>query len=204
MLVSKLHHRRAEGGFTLVELLVTMLIVTVGLLGLAKLQATAVSNTSLARTRALMTYQAESLAGMIRANKGFWVTTGSPVVWPAFGVTSAGVKSDSGMTSTTTCVGSTVISTCTPQQLAYDDMYNWAYTFNDPTNPTAAFPNASATIVCVPPPGSASTTCTANPAVPNGYDITLTWQQKVIAVNRGSLNSASTTTPVSMVMHVQP
>ena len=56
MLLNKRTSLSGAAGFTLIELLVTMLIVTIGLLGLAKLQATAVSNTSVARTRALMTY----------------------------------------------------------------------------------------------------------------------------------------------------
>jgi type IV pilus assembly protein PilV len=203
MLLNPRTRRRAEAGFTLVELLVTMLIVTVGLLGLAKLQATAVSNTAVSRTRALMTYQAESLAGMIRANRAFWVTSGSATTWPAFNVTSSGTVTNTGMTTVTlgSCVNTTGASACTPQQLAYDDMYAWAYAFNDPTNTTAAFPGASASITCVPVTGS---TCGANPVSPHGYDITLTWNQKIVAMNRSTVNSSSMTTPVTMVMHVQP
>ena len=201
MLVIQRLRRRGQDGFTLVELLVTMLIVTVGLLGLAKMQAAAVSNTSLSRTRALMTYQAESLAGMIRANKGFWVTTGSPAVWPAFAVSSAGVASDTGMTNGGGCVNTTGAAQCSPDRLAHDDMYTWAATFNDGTA-ASAFQGASASIACVPAPPA--TTCAANPSVPNGYDITLTWNQKIVGVNRSTINSSSMTQPVSMVMHVQP
>ncbi len=201
MLVIQRRRRRAEDGFTLVELLVTMLIVTVGLLGLAKLQATAVSNTSVSRTRALMTYQAESLAGMIRANKGFWATTGALPTWPGFSVSSAGVASDTGLMvapTVTNCVNTTGASACTPQQLAYNDMYTWGAQFNDGTA-SSAFPNASATIVCKPATG---TTCAASPTVPHGYDITLSWKQKIVGVNRSTVNS--TPSDLTMVMHVQP
>lgn len=193
--------RRREGGFTLVELLVTILIVTIGVLGLAKLQATAVANTSLSRTRALMTYQAESLAGMIRANKGFWVTTGSLTTWPGFTVTSAGVASDTGlmvMNGTTGSCLDMATPPCSAPNLAWDDMYTWAKAFNDGTT-ASAFQRASATITCVSSSGGA---CAANPATPNGYDITLTWTQKLVAVNNNTTNIAGT--PVSMVMHVQP
>ncbi len=200
MLVIQRLRRRRQDGFTLVELLVTMLIVTVGLLGLAKMQAAAVSNTSLSRTRALMTYQAEALAGMIRANKGFWVTTGSPTAWPAFNVTSAGVASNTGMTTTSSCVNTTGASACQPAELAYNDMYTWAAQFNDGTA-SSAFQGASASIACV---ASGGGTCVANPSVPNGYDITLTWNQKIVGVNRSTINSSSMTQQVSMVMHVQP
>ena len=197
MLLNKRPPLRDEAGFTLIELLVTMLIVTIGLLGLAKLQATAVSNTAVARTRALMTYQAESLAGMMRANQGFWVTSGAGP-FPSFSVTTGGTASDSQMSkngSTGTCLN----VTCSQAQLAWDDMYTWAAKFNDGTV-NSAFPGASATVACVSASGGA---CGANPATPHSYDITLTWQQKLVAINRSTVNS-SMTQPVSMVMHVQP
>jgi type IV pilus assembly protein PilV len=194
MLVNRSLTRRRQDGFTMVELLVTILIVTVGILGLAKMQATAVSNTAVSRTRALMTYQAESLAGMIRANRKFWVTTGNFATWPAFGVDGTGTPSNTGMTSVSTnfCTGAS--ASCDEKQLAYDDMVNiWTPQF------TNQFPGALVTIACVPASG---TTCTANPATPHGYDITLTWTQKMVAMNRNTVNSQ--TQPISMVMHVQP
>ena len=195
MLLNAKRLPRDEGGFTLVELMITVLIVTIGLLGLAKLQATAVANTSISRTRALMTYQAESLAGMMRANKLVWKTTGL-TAYPAFtvdavgNVTNPGTKYGSG---TGTCVDLSGTNTCAPENLAWDDLDVWSKAF------VKAFPNAQAKIACAPSSGSA---CVSNPANPNGYDITLTWDQKQVAVNRGT--AGSTTSPVSMVMHVQP
>ena len=194
MLVTRSLTRRRQDGFTMIELLITILIVTVGILGLAKMQATAVSNTAVSRTRALMTYQAESLAGMIRANRSFWVTSGNVATWPAFAVSTAGATTNTGMTTVTAgaCTGVSVV--CDEKQMAYDDMANtWAPQF------VAAFPGASAAIVCVPATGSS---CTANPATPHSYDITLTWNQKMVAMNKSTANSQ--TQAVSMVMHVQP
>jgi len=201
MLVKQLRIRRREGGFTLVELLVTMLIVTVGLLGLAKLQATAVSNTSVARTRALMTFQAESLAGMMRANKAFWSTTTGP--FPSFGVDSSGSVTSSVMTPRVSATNYTCkAQTCTANQLAYDDMYTWAASFNDGTA-NSAFPNATAAITCISSSGAG--TCAANPTVPNSYDIVLTWTEKYVAINRSTVNTGANATPTAtMVMHVQP
>ena len=203
MLLNKRIPLRGDAGFTLIELLVTMLIVTIGLLGLAKLQAAAVSNTSVARTRALMTYQAESLAGMMRANRAFWVTTGAGP-FPSFNVSTAGAATDSSSSSSSLMsklgsTGTCVSVTCTPAQLAWDDMYTWAAKFNNGLS-TSAFPGASAAISCVSAAGGA---CAASPATPHSYDITLTWQQKLVAVNRSTVNS-SMTQPVTMVMHVQP
>lgn len=195
MLVTRSLARRRQDGFTMVELLVTILIVTVGILGLAKMQATAVSNTAVSRTRALMTYQAESLAGMIRANRSFWVTSGNVATWPAFNVSTAGVATNTGMTTVAagTCTGAS--AACDEKQMAYDDMVNtWTPQF------VAAFPAASAAIVCVPATGAS---CAANPTSPHSYDITLTWNQKLVAMSKTTQNT-QTSTPVSIVMHVQP
>ncbi|MFL6628619.1 MAG: type IV pilus modification protein PilV [Burkholderiaceae bacterium] len=187
--------RRRQDGFTMVELLITILIVTVGILGLAKMQATAVSNTAVSRTRALMTYQAESLAGMIRSNRSFWVTSGNVATWPAFNVSTAGAATNTGMTTVAAGACTGVSAACDEKQMAYDDMVNtWTPQF------IAAFPGASAAIACVPATGSS---CTANPTSPHSYDITLTWSQKMVAMSKTTQNT-QTSTQVSMVMHVQP
>jgi hypothetical protein len=120
-------------------------------------------------------------------------------------VSKAGAVTSTGMTAHTpssTCITATVTpSACSSAELAYDDMYTWAAQFNNGTA-ASAFPNASASIVCVPATG---TTCGTDPATPHGYDITLTWDQKLVAINRSTVNtSSSMTQSVSMVMHVQP
>ena len=196
MLVTRSLARRRQDGFTMVELLITILIVTVGILGLAKMQATAVSNTAVSRTRALMTYQAESLAGMIRSNRSFWVTSGNVGTWPAFYYDGSGGAPSTTTGMTTAAVGDCtgVSGTCSADKLAYDDVVNtWLVQYK------AAFPGAQARIACVPATGAS---CAANPTTPHGYDITLTWDQKMVAMNKSTANSQ--TQAVSMVMHVQP
>ncbi|MEP6502622.1 MAG: type IV pilus modification protein PilV [Betaproteobacteria bacterium] len=196
LLIHKRAGARTQSGFTLIELMVTMLIVTVGMLGLAKLQAAAVAESSMSRTRALMTFQAESLAGMMRANKAFWSTTTGP--FPRFAVATDGTRSNQQMTAPTTvdCVSPHPV--CSAAQLAYDDMYTWGAAFN--TGSGGAFPGATATITCISSSGAAS--CAANPTVPNSYDIVLTWNEKYVAINRSTVNGSTNT--ATMVMHVQP
>ena len=197
MPLNKRTHLRLQAGFTLVELLVTMLIVTVGLLGLAKMQAAAVANTALSRTRALMTYQAESLAGMMRANQDFWVTSGAHTTWPGFSLNSAGAVTVAGMPSAAkSCINA--VPVCSADQLARDDIYTWASQFNDGTA-SSSFQGAQASIVCVSATGGS---CATNPTTPHSYDLTLKWDQKVVAVNRSTVNS--TPQSLTMVMHIQP
>src|SRR5204863_9281896 len=63
---------RFLAGFSLLEVLVTLIVIAIGLLGLAKTQAAAVSNTQVSRVRSLIALQAESLAGAMHGNRGYW------------------------------------------------------------------------------------------------------------------------------------
>jgi type IV pilus assembly protein PilV len=195
MLVTRSLTRRRQDGFTMVELLITILIVTVGILGLAKMQATAVSNTAVSRTRALMTYQAESLAGTMRSNRSFWVTSGNNATWPKFVADGSGnATTTTGMSSVTSGACTGAAASCTPDKLAYDDVVNtWLPQYFQ------NFPGATATIVCIPATGSS---CGTNPSTPHSYDITLTWAQKMVAMNTST--AGSQTQNVTIVMHVQP
>jgi type IV pilus assembly protein PilV len=176
--------RRAAAGFTLVELLVTVLIVSVGMLGLIKLEAAGVSESQVSRVRSLLTFQAESLAGMMRADRGYWAST-----------TVAGPTYSFDGTAFTPSLGTTLDCTaayCSPTDMAKFDLNAWA------TNFAAAFPAATASISCVTPTAAA---CAVGSTVPTTYDIKLTWAEKTIAVNR---SSTGTTGQVSLVLHVQP
>ena len=184
--------RQAERGFSLVELLVTLAIVSVGLLGVAKLEAAAVAETSVARTRSLMTLQAEALAAAMRSNEAFWQSSTAyrqnvTIAGGTFAqrpVTMTQVGSNGG-----TCLG---ILTCTAAQQAYDDLSAWAAAFG------AQFPTATGSVVCA---GSAS--------VPESCDITLSWTENAVAINRSTMAAANgangaVQSAASMVLHVQP
>lgn len=98
-----------DSGFTLIEVLIAMLVLALGLLGLAGLQATALANNVSAYNRSQATELAYDLADKMRANIAglSTYTTVSP--------TSASAQSD--------CV--TVSTTCTAANMAENDLYEW-------------------------------------------------------------------------------
>jgi len=65
----------AMRGFSLVEVMVAVVVICVGLLGIARLQALAVSSTTTARLRAMAAFQAASLASAMHSNRVYWAST---------------------------------------------------------------------------------------------------------------------------------
>lgn len=94
-------------GFALIEVLVTIIIMALGLLGMANLQANGVRQNGASLLRTLAAQQAYDMADRIRAN-------------PA-GVTAGEYNSISGTGSSQNCL----TSSCTPAQLADYDQYVW-------------------------------------------------------------------------------
>ena len=186
MLVTTSLARGRARGFTLIELLITLVIVSVGLLGVAKLQAAAVAESGVARTRSLMTFQAEALAAAMRGNKGFWQSSTAftqNFTIPAGGPFSPPSTMTQPATSDQTC---NLTVACTPSNLAYDDMRTWALSFNQ------QFPTATANV-----------TCNGSATIPETCDITLTWTEHSVAINRTTA-AGSTTNTSNVILHVQP
>jgi len=61
--------RRRESGFTMLEILITLLIMSIGLLGIAGLQAYTLKNTNSSNLRSIAVRQAYDLADRMRANQ---------------------------------------------------------------------------------------------------------------------------------------
>lgn len=178
--------RCAAPGFTLIELLVTLAIVAIGLLGVAKLQAAAMAETGVARTRSLMTFQAEALAAAMRANEAFWQS--SAAYSQTVAIAAGGAITPNPSMSVIALNGCVGVTTCSPVNQAYDDLNNWATAFGQ------SFPAATGAIACA---GTATT--------PVSCDITLTWSDKLVAVNRTTATGAALTPQTSnMILHIQP
>jgi len=94
-----------EDGFSLLEVLISVLVLAVGLLGLAGLQTTVIKYNHSAYLRSIAVYQAENIIDRMRANKA--------------GVSAGNYNSASGIPSNPNC------TVCTPSQLALRDLYQW-------------------------------------------------------------------------------
>ena len=60
---------RVLQGFSLVEVMVAVVVICVGLLGIAKMQAMALSNTTMSRQRSLAAIEAASIASAMHSNR---------------------------------------------------------------------------------------------------------------------------------------
>ena len=117
--------RRTQKGFTLLEVLISLVIFSIGLLGLAGLQILAVKLTSDSMLRTVATVLANDMVDRMRANVAattLGVTspynnpTGTPAANPAcLGLNSA---------------GGSVNTSCTPAQMAGEDFYEWYANIN--------------------------------------------------------------------------
>lgn len=170
--------RRRTGGFSMIEVLVTLVVIASGLLGLAKLQAAAVSNTQVSRVRSLVALQATSLASAMHGNREFWNTTTVPK-----SVTASGASTLSGISESS----SNCSSTCTPAQLAALDLKTWRDVMN------SHFPTYTLTVTC-------------DGKTPNSCTINITWTEKTVAINRSTaaMASAKADELQALTLFVQP
>jgi type IV pilus assembly protein PilV len=161
--ISRDAHRpqlRAARGFSMVEVLVTLIVIAVGMLGVAKLQALAISSTGVAKLRSLAALEAASLAGAMRANRDYWSATPD-----SFTVAGAVLTDPTGqLTAIGNCnTGGTL--PCTNQQMAAFDVNNWITDLNN------VLPNPQVTVACP---------LAANPIL---CSIQISWTENAVAVN---------------------
>lgn len=180
---------RRSNGFTLIEVLIALLVISVGLLGLAKMDALAISNTQISSSRSLIALQATSMAAAMQGNKGYWAAGVGP---SSFSTAGTAVTDATGVLSQTvsTCASASAPSTpvCTPAQLAAYDVQAWA------AGMAALFPSYAANFTCQNVVGA-----------PVSCAIEITWSEKYVALNRTTTTgSAAQTATHSYFLHVQP
>lgn len=185
-----------QGGFSLIEVLVALIVISIGLLGNAGMQALSINNTAIARNRSLGAIEADALASMMHANVGYWQ---SPLV-PAIGFTITGSQ---GGLYTATVLGNTTLNSQTTDcvanpcttglQMAGYDLKQWGL--------------AVANLL---PAGIGNVTCSAASATaPVSCVIRISWTENNLALNQstgtetGNLASGTSVTQ-NYTLAVQP
>jgi type IV pilus assembly protein PilV len=172
-------------GFTLLEVMVSLIIISIGLLGIAKIHALAYSSTAAASTRSLVALQAAGLASSMHADRTYWgfgVQPATVNITGAFG--GAFAIDDAGLNTPANCYFPA--PACTPDVMAAFDLQNYG------TALSAALPNSQpkTTITCAVV--NQPVTCT----------ILVTWSEKQVAVNKEG--TAAPTFPLSYMLYVEP
>jgi type IV pilus assembly protein PilV len=156
-------------GFSLIEVLVALIIISVGLLGVAAVQALAYASTGTASMRSLAAIEAASLASAMRANRAYWSSGLAPVPITITGTTISDATLAATAIPANYCTPAGSAPCTSPAVLAAYDLHRWANALS------ALLPNPVAVITC--PTGSTPINCT----------IQVGWDEKNTAINAQSL-----------------
>lgn len=190
-------------GFSLVEVMIALLVVSLGLLGVAKLETVTYSSTNIANKRSLAAFEAASLAAAMHVNRGYWAQTdpaGANIALQGttFTVASGAANlavSLAGVVPGPTGTCTSVITPCSVTNLAAYDLLNWA------TNLNQALPGETAVIAC-------------GALTPISCTITINWTETAVAttaaeatqqtsVATGAISAGAFEVP-SYTLYVQP
>lgn len=183
-------------GFSLVEVMVALIVICVGMLGIAKLQALVLSSTGTSRTRALVAMEASSLAAAMHADRDFWDGTStywdpSKAALSITGTEAAGAMTFSGapaalsgdLSPAPSCEAGGA-APCTSVDIAAYQLSQWGQAV------AALLNNSTATIGCAE--NSNIVTCT----------VQIQWLENTVAANAQQAAPAATTQTYQLV--VQP
>src|SRR5260370_14391182 len=176
MLMKRVAAGARAPGFSLVEVMVAVIVICVGMLGIAKMQALSVSNTTTARLRSLAAIEAAGLASAMHSNRQYWANN---IVLPFNLVLNAGVITSSDgalaaqatadLTNLTACFG----IQCPALPLAAFDLARSS------TNLSGLLPNPPSNINCAA-------------AAPPTSTITISCSDQAVAINQQEATAAAT------------
>jgi type IV pilus assembly protein PilV len=170
---------RRAAGFSLVEVLVALIVIAVGMLGIAKMHALALSATASAGTRSLVALEAAGLAASMHANRDYWGV--SPFQSTNITV-NGGTASVDNFTTAQSCT-----SACTsPNMAAYDTQ------------------NFGAALAQIVPAANANISCQFSTA-PVTCTITITWLENIAGLSTATSgtvisSAAITSSPTSNLL----
>ena len=188
---------RRVRGFSLVEVMVALVVICVGLLGVAKMQALALSSTNIARQRSMAAFLAASLASAMNSNRVYWanataVAASNPTPITINSATGTITPASLAAIASNACIGAAnVVPTCPgtvgAQTLAGFDLTRWSATVSP------LLPNAVTTITC------------QGATPPNSCIIQMTWTEQTAnsATGANGVNTVAFENP-TYTLYVEP
>lgn len=172
---------RQSSGFSLIEVLIALVIIAIGLLGIAGMQALALSNTNQARLRSLAAIEAASMAAAMRANRGYWAAGTAPASLGVQGssgstATFASTTLSGGLTATTTDCANTT-GACTASVMAAYDAQSWGRD-----------------LAMILPGGSGAIACSTTVGIPVICNVSVSWTEKQLQTEGGTATATPTLT----------
>lgn len=146
---------KKQSGFSMLEVLVSLIIVMIGALGMAGIQMLSISNTETARYQSLAAILASSMTAEIQGNGGpgsYWRTAST-------GITATGGVISGGPTANPSCT-----VPCSSSQVAGNALQTWA------TSIANVLPTATGTV-----------SCSSTPAI---CTVRLQWTENNVALNK--------------------
>ena len=170
----KYSQRNRSVGFSLIEVLVALVVCSIGLLGLAKMESLALASADVAGTRSIAAMEASSMAAAMHADRGYWATTSATL---SAVVTGSTATADLNVTDANlNAVQDCTTAVCTTTQIAAYDVQGWGDALY------ALLPGYTGTIAC---PAAIPVVCT----------ITIAWQENAVAANSSQTNMAGLAPP---------
>jgi type IV pilus assembly protein PilV len=157
-------------GFSMVEVMAALVVISVGLLGVAKMQALALSSTSVARARSLAALEAAGIASAMHQNRAYWSSNAPAAASPiqlqgVVGAAPTITTADGSLEGAANCTSGSGMTPCAPPTLAASDLQDWGASLQ------SILPGYQATVVC----GSVS---------PVSCTITITWNESTVALDK--------------------
>jgi type IV pilus assembly protein PilV len=181
--------RSRAPGFSLIEVLIALIIISVGLLGIAKLDTLVLSNTGTSRVRALVAMEADSLAASMHANRDYWASTPASYViikpTDATPIQTGDATLAAAIAANTPCEESSAgagVASCTSHAaMAAADLSEWALgnSVTGTVGMSTILPGSTTNIACATANGV--TTCT----------IDVKWQESTVYANKQEAQEAA-------------
>jgi len=191
-------HANARG-FTLLEVMISLIITSIGLLGIAKIHALAYSSTTTAAARSIVALQTAGLAASMHANRSYWAAGLEPAQIIITGTTINDVTLNGAAATLGNCLPGAGPMPCdcvsgygpTPCGIAVMAAFD-LHTYAAQLMAALANLNPVTTINCAAVPTTNPITCT----------IQVTWNEKAVSINKQGV--ANTSFGPTFTLYVEP